>query len=161
MNFGLSVSSPNGSDGEECAGGVTKTDAAMENHVRRLDMRKLEVSMPEATLKEVDEADRVLVQNTIYAVMACKHPEQLCVSWNVSCLNTHYQITALLPDDFDVSLVDLEFIQSLNPMRIALVSIVAAGGKAKVVIKVLNHRQRVQLTQGDLIITQKKRKMWG
>lgn len=62
--------------------------------------------------------------------------------------------------DFDVSLVDLEFIQSLNPMRISSISVVSTDGKMKLVVKVLNHKQRVQMSEADLIITQKRRRVW-
>lgn len=128
---------------------------------RRVEEARAVLESPECKLPEVDEEDRPLVHNVIYSLMVCKHPEALCTSWSVSCTATHYNVTAVLPDEFDVGLTDLELIQSLNPLRIASVFVTVSDGKGKIVVRVLNHKQRVSMTQADLIITQKRRRIWS
>jgi hypothetical protein len=126
-----------------------------------LEKRCTTIAIDNASLDEVAEADRVLVQNVIYAILACKHPESLCVSWGVTCTPTHYVVSGLLPPaDFDVTLVDLELIQSISPLRISSVAVVSSQDKTKLVIKILNHMQRVQITQADVLFTQKRRRQW-
>eukprot|EP00961_Rhodomonas_salina_P204158 2755036-Rhodomonas_salina.3 len=111
------------------------------------------LSVDTLLLEEVSEEDRPLVQNTIYAVLACKHPERLCTSWNVVCAKTHYIVNTILPaGDFDISLSDLELINSLSPLRITNIAVVSESGKCKLVVKILNSRQRVQLSEVLTII---------
>lgn len=119
------------------------------------------VTIDTLTLDEISDDDKPIVQNVIYSILACKHPEQLCTSWSVACTPTHYVVTGILPDtDYDISLVDLELINSINPLRITSISVVNANEKNKLVVKVLNKNQRLQLTEGELIITQKRRRVW-
>eukprot|EP00961_Rhodomonas_salina_P016602 223730-Rhodomonas_salina.1 len=111
------------------------------------------------SLDEVAEDDKPLVQNVIYALLACKHPERLCTSWAVTCTSCHYIVTgSLAAGDFEINLVDLELIQSVSPFRILSVGVVGANDKCKIVVRITNDRQRIQLTQADIIITHKRRR---
>lgn len=91
----------------------------------------------------------MLVENVIYAIQACKYPAQLCSTWSVTCTNSHYIVNGTLPQDFDVTLVDLELIHSVSPLRISCISIVQSnqGAQNKLQVKVSNCRQRLQLTE--------------
>eukprot|EP00961_Rhodomonas_salina_P293354 3933684-Rhodomonas_salina.1 len=134
----------------------------MEAQLERLEKCNSIVSISPAALEEVPEVDRPLVSNVIYAILACKHPERLCTSWSVACTPVHHVVSGILPENgFDISLVDMEFLHSLNPLRISSISVVCSDTKSKLVVKVLNHKQRVQLTAGELVITQKRRRMWA
>lgn len=154
----------------------------MNTQIARIEQKNKVLSIDEPDLDEVAESDRPLVSNVIYAMLACKHPESLFTSWSVNCTNTHYIVSAMLPSsDFDISLVDLELINSLSPLRISGISIVSVNNKCKLVVQVLNGNQRVQLNEGkkvqcyllfcllsvwvapvagELIITQKRRRTW-
>jgi hypothetical protein len=146
------------SPGETSAAPLAKTNSCV---AVLWEKRAAVISFDHASLDEVAEADRALVQNVIYAILACKHPDSLCTSWAVTCTPTHYVVSGLLPSgDFDVSLVDMELIQSISPLRISSVSVVCAQEKTRLVIKVLNHLQRVQLTKADVVFTQKRRREW-
>ena len=135
--------------------------AGMSEATERCTNKDKVVTIDTLTLDEVSDDDKPLVQNVIYAILACKHPEQLCTSWSVACTATHYVVTGVLPtSDFDINLVDLELINSVNPLRITSISIVNANDKNKLVVKVLNKSQRIQLTEGELIITQKRQRLW-
>lgn len=137
----------------------SKASAEMVRELR--EKRTAVISIDQASLDEVTEVDRPLIQNVIYAILACKHPDSLCTSWGVTCTATHYVISGMLPmGEFDVSLVDMELIHSISPLRISGISIVNSQDKNKLVIKVLNHMQRVQLTQADVVFTQKRRRQW-
>ena len=41
------------------------------------------ITMAEPALQGVKQDDRLLVRNIIYILHACRHPERLCLSWNV------------------------------------------------------------------------------
>eukprot|EP00961_Rhodomonas_salina_P220338 2979005-Rhodomonas_salina.1 len=133
----------------------------MQSAIERIHESEKVVEIEQPTLDEVPEDDRAIVQNVLYAILACKHPDRLCTSWSVSCTNTQYVITALLPEsDWDVSLVDLELVQSVSPLRIVSVALVfQSGNRVKLLVKILNGKQRVQLTEGDLVVRKKKRQI--
>eukprot|EP00961_Rhodomonas_salina_P180888 2441458-Rhodomonas_salina.1 len=96
----------------------------MNTHIARIEQKNKVLTIDEPDLDEVAETDRPLVSNVIYAMLACKHPESLFTSWSVNCTSTHYIVSAMLPpSDFDISLVDLELINSLSPLRISGISI--------------------------------------
>lgn len=90
-----------------------------------------------------------MVENVIYAIQACKYPAQLCSTWSVTCTNSHYIVNGTLPLDFDVSMVDMELIHSVSPLRINCISIVQTnhGAQNKLQVKISNCRQRLQLTE--------------
>jgi hypothetical protein len=95
----------------------------MEEAIARVvQMAKPVVAIDPPVLGEVSENDRPLVTNVLYAIIAFRHPERLCVSWSVSCTPTHYVVCGILQDgDFDVELKDLQTIQSVNMWRIPYV----------------------------------------
>lgn len=70
----------------------------MQTQTERAERSAQLVSIPPAALDEIPEVDRVLVQNVIYAILACKHPERLCTSWSATCTASHHIITAMLPE---------------------------------------------------------------
>lgn len=143
-----------------CAGSLSCQES-MEFVENLREKRASVICLDQASLDEVAEDDRPLIQNIIYAILACKHPDPLCTSWGVTCNTTHYIVSGMLPcNDFDVSLVDMELIQSISPLRISGISVICGQEKCKLVIKVLNHMQRVQLTQADVLFTQKRRRQW-
>ncbi len=124
-------------------------------------MSKTIVAIDPPVLGEVSENDRPLVTNVLYAIIAFKHPERLCVSWSVSCTPTHYIVCGVLQDgDFDVELKDLQIIQSVNMWRISYVGISRLQEKNKIIVKVFNEKQKVAVTESDMFITHKKRKLF-
>ena len=119
------------------------------------------IVMEPPELDEVSENDKPLVQNILYAIMACKHPEKIFTSWTVTCTATTYIITANLPDEnFDIHLGDLELIQTVSPLKIASISLANTNGKNKLVVKVLNEKQRVQITEMEIAVTRKRKSTW-
>jgi hypothetical protein len=128
---------------------------------RVTEMSKTIVAIDPPVLGEVSENDRPLVTNVLYAIIAFKHPERLCVSWSVSCTPTHYIVCGVLQDgDFDVELKDLQIIQSVNMWRISYVGISRLQEKNKIIVKVFNEKQKVAVTESDMFITHKKRKLF-
>jgi len=119
------------------------------------------IIMDPPILDDVTENDKPLVQNILYAIYACKHPDKIFTSWTVTCTPTTYVITANMPDEnFDMSMSDLQLIHSVSPLRISSVSIVNANAKNKLTVKVLNEKQRVQITEDEIVVTRKRKSAW-
>jgi hypothetical protein len=128
---------------------------------RVAEMSKTIVAIDPPVLGEVAENDRPLVTNVLYAIIAFKHPERLCVSWSVSCTPTHYIVCGVLQDgDFDVELKDLQIIHSVNMWRISYIGISRSQEKNKIIVKVFNEKQKIAVTESDMYITHKKRKLF-
>jgi hypothetical protein len=112
-------------------------------------------------LDEVAENDKTLVENVLYAIMTCKHPEKFFSSWAVSCTATTYMVAANMPDEnFDLNMSDLQAIHSVSPLRIASISVANTNGKNKLLVKVLNEKQKVQLSETEITVTRKRKSTW-
>ena len=121
----------------------------------------LKISMTEPSIQGVKQEDRTTVRNVIYLLHACKHPERLCLSWNVSNTRNGYEITGLLDPskDFEIFKCDLDMISMADPLRVHSISVCKRGDAPQIVIKVLARSEPVMLTEMDILTVQKKRRL--
>lgn len=121
----------------------------------------MQISMTEPALQGVKQEDRVLVRNIIYLLHACKHPERLCVSWNVATTRSGYEVTGFLDPakDFDILKEHLDLINLADPLRIQSISVRKTGDSPQIFVKVLSKSEPIMMTELDIVTVQKKRRM--
>ena len=121
----------------------------------------LKINMTEPNIQGVKQEDRNTVRNVIYLLHACKHPERLCLSWNVSNTRNGYEITGLLDPtkDFEIFKCDLDMISMADPLRVQSISVCKRGDAPQIVIRVLSKSEPVMLTEMELLTVQKKRRL--
>ena len=131
----------------------------MEGEVPELPVAK--ITMAEPTLQGVKQDDRLLVRNIIYILHACRHPERLCVSWNVTNTRNGYEVTGLLDPnkDFEIYKEDLDLIHSADPLRVQSISVRKTGDAPQLLVRVLSKGEPVMMTELEVITVQKKRKL--
>lgn len=124
------------------------------------------VSMAKAPeLPEVPDADRPLLQNILYTLWILQEGGETPVSWNVANHSFGYVVTVSFGLDFSLSLVDLQIVKDLSPLRIENVFVrnaLRTDNKlgCSVVVKVLNSMQKVTITEAEVIRVQKRKKGW-
>ncbi len=121
----------------------------------------IQISMTEPALQGVKQEDRVLVRNIIYLLHACKHPERLCVSWNVATTRNGYEVTGFLDPskDFEILKEQLDLITLADPLRIQGISIRKSGETTQILVRVLSKSEPIMMTELDIVTVQKKRRM--
>ena len=121
----------------------------------------IQISMSEPALQGVKQEDRTLVRNVIYLLHACKHPERLCVSWNVSNTRNGYEVTGFMDTskDFEILKEHLDMITLADPLRIQSIAIRKTGEATQILIRILSKSEPVMMTELELVTVQKKRRI--
>ena len=119
------------------------------------------ITMSEPALQGVKQEDRLLVRNIIYLLHACRHPERLCVSWNVTNTRNGYEVTGLMDPkkDFEIYKQDLDLIHLADPLRVQSISVKKTGDAQQLSIRVLSKGEPVMMTELEVLTVQKKRKL--
>ncbi len=119
------------------------------------------ITMSEPAIQGVKQEDRLLVRNIIYLLHACRHPERLCVSWNVTNTRNGYEVAAFLDPkkDFEIFKEDLDLIYTADPLRVHSISVRKTGDAPQLLIKVLSKSEPVIMTELEVLTVQKKRKL--
>lgn len=117
--------------------------------------------MSEPALQGVKQEDRVLVRNVIYLLHACKHPERLCVSWNVANTRNGYEVTGYMDasKDFEILKEHLDLITLADPLRIKSIAIRKAGETTQIIIRILSSTEPVMMTELEVVTVQKRRRL--
>jgi hypothetical protein len=120
-----------------------------------------QISLSEPALQGVKQEDRVLVRNVIYLMHACKHPERLCVSWNVANTRNGYEVTGFIDPskDFEILKEHLDMISLADPLRILSIAIRRTGETTQIVIRILSKTEPVMMTELEVVTVQKKRRL--
>jgi hypothetical protein len=112
-----------------------------------------EFELPE----DVSEDDEVLLTSVLTALCAL----DVCTAYRVKHMKPHsFLIMGTLPDEsFEVDLEDLQFLHKASPLRIERVVVARVGGANELVVKVLNSKQRIMLTDTSMFyVSTRKRK---
>ena len=119
--------------------------------------------MAEPALQGVKQEDRVLVRNVIYLLHACKHPERLCVSWNVANTRNGYKVAGYMDSskDFEILKEHLDMISLADPLRIQSIAIRKTGETTQILIRILSKTEPVMMTELEVVTVQMKRKLLG
>lgn len=115
------------------------------------------------------EEDRALVLDVLAAIKACRHPEQLCVSWSVSPVTGGYMITAYLPppssskgSTMEITHDDLGMIESVNLLRVRAGVAHLTQDSWGLKIRITGHKSPVSYTTYDTLrFTQRRFSLWG
>jgi hypothetical protein len=115
-----------------------------------------EFELPE----DVSEDDEVLLTSVLSALCALDK----CVGYSVqhALQNTAFMIRGTLHEDtFEIGLDDLRFIHMANPLRVEYAGVSRCGGNNELLVRVLNSKQRVMLTEHStfFVCNRSKRKM--
>jgi hypothetical protein len=121
----------------------------------------LQISMSEPALQGVKQEDRSLVRNVIYLLHACKHPERLCVSWNVANTRNGYEVTGFMDSgkDFEILKEHLDMISLADPLRIQSIAIRRTGEATQILIRILSKTEPIMMTELEVLTVQKKRRL--
>jgi hypothetical protein len=121
----------------------------------------LQISMSEPALQGVKQEDRSLVRNVIYLLHACKHPERLCVSWNVANTRNGYEVTGFMDSgkDFEILKENLDMISLADPLRIQSIAIRRTGEATQILIRILSKSEPIMMTELEVLTVQKKRRL--
>jgi hypothetical protein len=111
----------------------------------------------------IADDDVVLVENILSAVQSLGTEDSpLCVKYKVKVVANGYILGACLPsaDVFEVDLDDLLFVKSISPSRIDSVCIAknTAQGSTELLVKILDHKQRIMITRSTSFSATRKRK---
>jgi hypothetical protein len=114
-------------------------------------------------LPNIAEDDIVLVENVLKAVQSLGTEDSpLCVKYKVKVISTGYMLISSFSavDVYEVDLDDLLFIKSISPSRIDSVCIArtAAQGLSELIVKILDHKQRIMVTRSTSFSATRKRK---
>ena len=106
---------------------------------------------------DISEDDEFLLTNVLTAMYA----GDFCSSYKIHIIPNGYLIRGTISNDdsFEIELDDLQFITSVNPIRIERVAICkCGGGNTELVVKLLNCKQRVMIATSTTFTATKKRK---
>jgi hypothetical protein len=111
----------------------------------------------------IADDDIVLVENILSAVQSLGTEDSpLCVKYKVKVVANGYILGACLPsaDVFEIDLDDLLFVKSISPSRIDSVCIAktTAQGSTELLVKILDHKQRIMITRSTSFSATRKRK---
>ena len=116
--------------------------------------KSAEFELPE-NLSEDDEA-------LLHGILCALCSTDLCTGYRVdtasaqNCFMIRGQLSA---GNFELDLDDLHFIRSASPLRVERVLVARCGEQIELLIKVLNSKQRVMLTDASVFyVTTRKRK---
>lgn len=99
--------------------------------------------------------DQMLVENVVGAMRA------LCTSWKLDSSPTGYTIRGTLhPDNFEISLHQMQLLSHINPVRVDNISVVRVASRNELVVQLLNASQPVAVrTNRILVLTQTTKRM--
>ena len=114
-------------------------------------------------LPDIEEDDIILVKNVLKAMQSLGPEDSpICVKYKVKVIATGYILRAFLPavDVYEIDLDDLLFIKSISPSRIDSVCIArpATQSSSELIVKVLDHKQRIMVTRSTSFSATRKRK---
>lgn len=116
---------------------------------------KSEFELPEG----VNEDDELLLTNVLSALCAL----DVCETYNIQSIqqNTAFMIRGKLPEEnFEIGLDDLRLIHMANTLRVEYVGVSRCGGNNELLVKVLNTKQRVMITEDTtFFVCNRKRKI--
>ena len=117
----------------------------------------------EFELPVIPEEDVVLVQNILEAMQSLGSEDMpICEKYNVKTIDNGYFLRAVFPaeDVFELEFDDLLFIKSVSPSRIESICIARthSQGLVELVVKVLDHKQRIMITKSTSFSATRKRK---
>jgi hypothetical protein len=140
------------------SGSSTSLDASANNNTKQAQDLRSKFDLP-----NIAEDDIVLVENILNAVHSLGTEDSpLCVKYKVKVITSGYILSAFLPpiDVFEVDLDDLLFVKSISPSRIDSVCIArtAAQGSTELIVKILDHKQRIMITRSTTFSATRKRK---
>jgi len=114
-----------------------------------------EFEMPE----DVSEDDELLLTSVLSVLCSL----DICCAYSVQHTqqNTAFMIKGVLQEDsFEIGLDDLRFIHMVNPLRIEYVGVSRCGGTNELLVRVLNTKQRIMITEDTaFFICSRRRKM--
>lgn len=132
-------------------------------------MHKAHRVMPiEPELPEVADEDKTIVRNVLYAIWVMQEEAVHCLSWNVQTTPTAYIVTVNIGSVFSVSLMDMQIVRDMSPLRIEHVMLrnpiqAQVDGEPAgccITVKVLNSSQKVSLTEADVVRLKKRQRSW-
>lgn len=109
---------------------------------------------------DISEDDEALLQGILCALYSI----DICKGYKVDTAtippHTFFLIRGQLSDEtFEIEMDDLHLIKSANPLRIERIVVTRVEGRNELVIKVLNSKQRIMLTDSSMLyVTTRKRK---
>jgi len=111
----------------------------------------------------IPEEDVILVENILEAMQSLGTEDSpICEKYQVKIISNGYMLRAFFPssDIFELDLDDLLFLKSISPSRIDSVCIArtALQGVVELVVKVLDHKQRIMVTRSTSFSATRKRK---
>jgi hypothetical protein len=111
----------------------------------------------------IPEEDVILVENILEAMQSLGTEDlPICEKYQVKIISNGYMLRAFFPssDIFELDLDDLLFLKSISPSRIDSVCIArtALQGVVELVVKVLDHKQRIMVTRSTSFSATRKRK---
>ena len=117
----------------------------------------------EFELPVIPDEDVVLVQNILEGMQSLGSEDMpICEKYNVKTVNDGYFLRAVFPaeDVFELDFDDLLFIKSISPSRIDSICIARTQtqGLTELVVKVLDHKQRIMITKTTSFSATRKRK---
>ena len=116
---------------------------------------KGEFELPE----DITEDDEVLLTSILSVLCSL----DVCSGYNVETCKqaTGFIIRGTMQEEnFEIGLEDLHFIYTANPLRIEHVAVSRCGGNNELLVKVLNSKQRVMMTEDSVFfVCNRKRKM--
>jgi hypothetical protein len=112
--------------------------------------------MQQSLLEDVAEEDRQLLEN----VLAVLRDNTVCTSWKVEVgTEGWYVVRGLLPGEvFEVDAEDLHNVRSVSPGRVVRVCVSRGCGRSEVVVRVLNAKQPVLVSESRVIVSVKRQR---
>ena len=110
--------------------------------------------------EDISEDDEALLHSILCALYSLDICKGYKVDTSTAPPHTFFLIRGqLCNESFEVEMDDLHLIKSANPLRIEHIVVARAGGQNELVIKVLNSKQRIMLTDSSMLyVTTRKRK---
>ena len=112
-------------------------------------------------LDNVHPENRIIIRNIVAAIEALK-AEKILLSWTVDTAHNAYMVNAYINDavDCEFSLAELDTIHNVNQLRVMSASVVRAGGKLRLKVRVSDRNEPLMLTETQVVCVRKLSK-WG
>ena len=115
------------------------------------------LKIDESIFDAVRDEDKPTVRNLVYVLEGLCVPVRVFHSWSILPVGKNYELTALFQKNFQITLKDLQLLQSVDELRIRVLALEGSTERCQLKIVVLAKSEPIMLSEQDFVCIRKRR----
>lgn len=117
----------------------------------------LTIQIDESIFDAVRDEDKATMRNLIYVLEGLCVPVRIFHSWSLLPVGKNYEVTAILQKNFQLTLSDLLLLQSVDELRVRVVTLEGTPELCQLKIVVTSKGEPITLSEQEFVCIRKKR----